>query len=182
MQLHEIHDSSNQFVLNLLEVSFSKITDKNLLKNYHPNYKNDPANIFYILNDPNGRYQRGCYYVLELDGDYVCSAGYNEYDLNQTIALALTRAYINPKYRTKYFMGEYILPKIIENTVQYEHLYITADSHNSAIYQWFVRANEGKRTAMFNQWPDIYRKFKPIGKKNIYYTEQYVAELDRTIE
>lgn len=182
MLLHELHDSSNKAVMNLLEDSLSKITDNDIIKNYHPDYKNDPANIFYILNDIYGRYRRGCYYVLEDDGEYVCSAGYNEYDLDQTIALALTRAYINPKHRTKYCMGEVILPKIIENTVHYEHLYITADSHNSAIYQWFVRANEGKRPAMFNQWPDIYRKFKPIGKKNIYYTEQYVVALDRNIK
>ena len=179
MQLHEIHDSSNQFVLNLLEVCFSKITDKNLLKNYHPDYKNDSANIFYILTDPNGRYQRGCYYVLEDEGDYVCSAGYNEYDLDQTIALALTRAYIDPNYRTKYFMGEYILPKIIENTRQYAHLYITSDSYNSAIYQWFVRAAEGKSPAMFANWPEIYKKFKPIGTQDIYYTKQYVAEYQK---
>lgn len=181
MQLHEIHDSSNQIILNLLEISFSKITDKNLLKNYHPDYKNEPANIFYILNDANGRYKRGCYYVLEDEGKYLCSAGYNEYDLDSSVALALTRAYINPECRAKYFMGEYILPKIIENTTQYSHLYITADSHNSAIYQWFVRANEGKRPTMFNDWPEIYKKFKPIGKKNIYYTEQYIVELDRTV-
>jgi len=182
MQLHGIHDSSNRVIMSLLEDSFSTITDADIIKNYHPDYKNEPANIFYILNDVNGRYRRGCYYVLEDNGEYVCSAGYNEYDLDQTIVLALTRAYVNPKYRTKYCMGEYILPKIIENTKQYEHLYITADSHNSAIYQWFVRANDGKRPTMFNQWPAIYRKFKPIGKQNIYYTEQYVAELDRTIE
>jgi len=176
MQLHEIQNSSNEFVMNLLEESLSKITDINIIKNYHPNYKNEPSNIFYILNDVNGRYNRGCYYVLEDNGKYVCSAGYNEYDLDQTIALALTRAYIDPKYRAKYYMGEHILPKIIENTLQYKHLYITADSHNSAIYQWFVRANEGKRPAMFQQWPDIYRKFKPIGKKTLYYTEQFVVE------
>ena len=180
MHLHHLHDSSNKFVMKLLEESFSKITDINIIKNYHPDHSNDPANIFYILNDANGRYHRGCYYVLEENGEYVCSAGYNEYDLDQTIALALTRAYINPKYRTKYCMGEYILPEIIKNTEEYTHLYITADSHNSAIYQWFVRASEGKRPAMFNEWPDIYRKFKPVGKKTIYYTEQYVAELDRT--
>jgi hypothetical protein len=182
MKLHQIHDSSNEFVMNLLEDSLYKITDIDIIKNYHPDFKNDTANIFYILNDVDGRYRRGCYYVLEDNGEYVCSAGYNEYDLDQTIALALTRAYINPKYRTKYYMGEYILPKIIKSTINYTHLYITADSHNSAIYQWFIRANEGKRPTMFNEWPDIYRKFKPIGKKTIYYTEQYVAELDRTIE
>ena len=102
MQLHQIHDSSNEFVMNLLEATLSNITDNDIIKNYHPDYKNNPANIFYILNDDNGRYLRGCYYVLEDNGEYVCSAGYNEYDLDQTIALALTRAYINPKYRTKY--------------------------------------------------------------------------------
>ena len=182
MQLHELHDSSNEFIMNLLEVSFSKITDSDIVKNYHPNYHTEPANIFYILNDSNGRYQRGCYYVLEDDGDYVCSAGWNQYELDSSIALALTRAYVDPKYRTKYYMGEYILPKIIDSTRDYEHLYITADSHNSAIYQWFVRANDGKCPTMFHQWPDIYRKFKPIGKKNIYYTEQYVAELNRNIK
>ena len=176
MQLHKIKDSSNKIVMDLLEDSFSKITDSNIIKNYHPNFKDDPANIFYILNDPSGRYHRGCYYVLEDEGEYMCSAGYNEYDLDKTIALALTRAYISPEHRTKYFMGEYILPEIIKNTVQYTHLYITADAFNSTIYQFFVRASKGKRTAMFNDWPDVYRKFKPIGKKTIYYTEQYVAE------
>ena len=179
MQLHQLHDASNRLIIGLLEDSFSKITNSNLIKNYHPDYKNDTANIFYILNDVKGRYRKGCYYVLEENNEYVCSAGYNEYELDSTIALALTRAYVEPKHRSKYYMGEYILPKIIESTIQYEHLYITADSFNSAIYQWFNRANEGKRPAMFNDWPDIYRKFKPIGKKNIYYTEQYVMELTR---
>jgi hypothetical protein len=182
MQLHEIHDSSNRVIMSLLEDSFSTITDVDIIKNYHPDYKNEPANIFYILTDINGRYQNGSYYIVEDNGEYVCSAGWNQYDLDPTIALALTRAYVKPKYRTKYYMGEYILPKIIENTTQYKHLYITADSHNSAIYQWFVRANEGKRPAMIHQWPDIYRKFKPMGKKYIYYVEQYVAELDRNIK
>jgi hypothetical protein len=55
-------------------------------------------------------------------------------------------------------------------------LYITANGYNSAIYQWFVRANEGKSPGLFSDWPDIYKNFKPIGKKNIYYTEQYVIE------
>jgi hypothetical protein len=176
MQLHQLHDASNEFVMNLLEVSFSTITDTNIIKNYHPKFKNEPANIFHILNDVNGRYKKGAYYVLENDGEYVCSAGWNQYDLDSTIALALTRAYVDPKYRTKYYMGEYILPKIIDSTRVYEHLYITADSYNSAIYQWFVRAEAGKSPGMFSDWPDIYRNFKPIGQKNIYYVNQFVVE------
>lgn len=179
MIIHELHDDSNKYVISLLEHEFSKIKNQNILKNYHPDFKENPANIFYILSDPKGRYKKGCYYVLEDNGTYVCSAGYNEYDLDNTIALALTRAYVAPENRTKYYMGEYILPKIIESTEKYEHLYITADSYNSAIYQWFVRANEGKSPGMFNDWPDIYRKFKPIGKQTIYYTEQFVADYQR---
>lgn len=176
MIVHEIHDSSNYRVIMLLEEFFSLITNQNIVRNYHPNFRDDPANIFYILNDVNGRYRNGCYYVLENEGKYIASAGWNEYNLDKNIALALTRAYVSPENRTKYYMGQYILPKIIESTLGYNHLYITADSYNSAIYQWFVRANEGKRPGMFNDWPDIYRKFKPIGKQTIYYTEQYVAE------
>jgi hypothetical protein len=53
MVLHELHDSSNEFVLGVLEESFSKITDTNTIKNYHPDYRNESANIFYILNDIN---------------------------------------------------------------------------------------------------------------------------------
>lgn len=176
MKLHTLQDSSNTYIIQLLEESFSKITNENLLKNYHPDYKNINSNIFYILNDSNGRYHNGCYYVLENKGEFVCSAGWNEYELDNNVALALTRAYVEPKYRTKYYMGKYILPKIIENTRQYRHLYITADSHNSAIYQYFIRAEEGKTTGIFNTWPEIYKQFKPIGTKDIYYTIQFVAE------
>lgn len=179
MKLHIIHDDTDKYVMDLLESAFSLITDDNIVKNYHPSYKTSSANIFYILHDPKCRYYKGAYYVLEDEGELVCSAGWNEYELDTDIALVLTRAYVNPKHRVKYYMGEYILPEIIKNTTQYKHCYITADSHNSAIYQFFVRAETGKRTAMFNDWPDIYRKFKPIGKQTIYYTDQYVAEYQR---
>ena len=179
MQIHRIHDLSNSYVNLILRKGLSKVTDENYVKNYHPEFYKEPQNLFYILNDTNGRYKKGCYYVLENDGEYICSAGWNEYDLDPSTALALTRAYVSHMHRTKYYMGEYILPKIIEATKKYENLYITADSHNSAIYQWFVRANDGKSPGMFNDWPDIYRKFKPIGKQTIYYTEQYIVKYDR---
>ena len=182
MILHQIHDLSNEYVVNLMRTAFSQITESNIKPNYHPDHQNEPQNIFYILNDKRGRYKNGCYYVLEQDGQYVCSAGWNEYDFDTTIALALTRAYVEPKHRTKYYMGEFILPKIIEQTKSYKHLYITADSQNSASYQWFTRAEQGKLPAISANWPDIYRKFKPIGKKTIYFTEQYVAEYTRETE
>jgi hypothetical protein len=180
MKLHKIHDSSNRAVIKLLEENLAEIIDEQYIQNYHPKYKDQPGNLFYILNEPNGRYQRGCYYVIESDNEYVCSAGWNEYELNSNIALALTRAYVSPKYRTKYYLGNYILPEIIASTRTYNHLYITSNSYNSAIYQWFVRANQNKSTAMFNNWPEIYRKFKPIGILSIYHTQQFVVEYNPT--
>jgi hypothetical protein len=166
--------------MNLLESAFSIITDKeDVIKNYHPDYKTNPGNLFYILNDPNGRYKKGMYYVVENNGEFVCSAGWNEYDSDT--ALVLTRMYVAPKYRVNYYVANYILPEILKEVTNYKHVWATVNEYNKALYEWFVRDRSGKRTALFNDWPDIYRKFKPIGKKNIYYTDQYVIELDRNI-
>ena len=175
MKLHQIHDSSNKFVMDLLETEFYKIKNKNLLQNYHPDSKNYPGNLFYILTDNNGRYRKGCYYVLEDQGSFVASAGYNQYDFDDTIAL-ISRAYVSPKYRTNYHLAEYILPKIIESTKNFKKLYITFNIYNKIIYDGFVRMSQSKKTGIHDNWPDIYKKFKPIGKQIIYYTEQYVVE------
>ena len=58
----------------------------------------------------------------------------------------------------------------------YDKVWITANEHNKMIYNWFERASKNKKAALFNDWPPIYRNFKTIGKKTIYYTEQYVVE------
>jgi hypothetical protein len=174
MIIHEIHDLSNSIVTNLLSKELSKITDETYIKNYHPDYIDTPGNLFCILKQ--GRYVNGNYYVIEEDKRYICSAGWNEYELDSNIALMLTRLYITPEHRAKYHAGNYILPKALVEVKRYKHVWITCNEYNKAIYHWFDRANKGKRTGLFNDWPDIYRKFVPIGKKDIYYTEQYVAE------
>jgi len=181
MKLHLLHDSSNSSVVDLLELEMGQIKDDKIATNYHPDYKTNPGNLFYILNDPNGRYHKGAYYVLEDGGEFICSAGWNEYELDSNIALVLTRMYVSPKYRVNYHVANHILPEILKEVTQYKHVWATVNEYNRGLYQWFVRDQSGKRTALFNDWPDIYRKFKPIGKKNIYFTEQYVIELDRNI-
>jgi hypothetical protein len=158
----------------MLVDEFSAITDENIIKNYHPDYRGNTANIFHIL-DTSDRYKRGCYYVVENDGEFVCSAGWNEYGLDNTIALALTRAYVAPKYRGTFPMAEHILPQIIEATAKYREVLITVNDYNATMYQAFVRAHEGKH----NTWPEVYGKFKPAGIRSIYYTQQYVAKLER---
>lgn len=179
MQIHEIHDNTNKHVISLLEEEFSTIANVDVVKNYHPDYRNDPANFFYVLESGRFRKGHGKYYVIEEDNKFICSAGWNEYDLDPTIVLYLTRMYVNKAYRAMYYVGTHILPLILAETTHYERAWITSNKHNKAIYDWFERASAGKQTSLFNNWPEIYRQFKPIGKREVYYTEQYIVEYDK---
>lgn len=179
MILHSIHDLSNTHVTELLRNGLSSI-DKSLpfSKNYHPDFANERENIFNSIMK--GRYAlgKGKYFVLECDNELAACAGWNAYKPNDgTVALALTRAYVVPKFRARYLLGEYILPKVIEETSDYDHLYITANEYNSTIYQLFVRANSDKFIG--NGISEIYKKFKPIGKRVIYETLQQVMEYQK---
>jgi hypothetical protein len=178
LQIHEIHDLSNTTVINLLKNSLKNITDDRIIKNYHPDYSNTPGNLFCILDE--GRYESGKYFVVTIDNKYVCSAGWNEYELDPNIALLLTRMYIVPEYRGQYIIGNNILEKCIQEANAYDHLWITANEYNRSIYTYFERASQNKRTALFNDWPAIYKRFNPIGKKTVYYTEQWIAEYDKS--
>ena len=179
MNVFRITDLSNTKVISILQSGLSTVDDKYVIKNYHPDYANRPENLFFILNK--GRYQegKGSYFVVEENGEYVCSAGWNEY--THDTALVLTRAYTAPKYRMRYLLAKHILIRAIEETNGYDNVWLTANEHNKVVYNWFVRNKENKRSALFNDWPEIYKNFKPIGKKNIYGIEQYVVELQRKL-
>lgn len=176
MLIHEIHNLENHAVSFLID-EFSKITDTDIVKNYHPDYSHDPANFFYVLESGRFRKGHGKYYVIEEDNRFVCSAGWNEYDIDPTIALCLSRMYISNKYRTKYYVGTHILPLALTETTHYEKVWMTVNRYNRALYQWFERVSTGKQPTLFDEWPDIYKRFSPIGIREIYYTEQYVVEL-----
>jgi len=176
MKIHSINDLSNLYVIDLLKQTLQSVTDANLIKNYHPDYNTTPGNLFFILDQ--GRYQNGNYYVIENNGTYVCSAGWNEYE---GIALLLTRTFILEQHRRKYFLSKYLLPLMFEETKEYNKLWITCNEYNKSIYHAFERLNEGKSAGLFDQWPQVYKKFKPIGIKTIYHTSQYVAEYNRVL-
>lgn len=177
MIVHEIHDLSNDHVIDLMKTSFAEITDDKIIKNYHPEYSNENSNIFFVLNK--GRYKkgRGKYYVVEDQGKYICSAGWNEYD--SSTALALTRMYTAPEYRGNYFVEKFILTNSLAETEHYENVWLTVNEYNKVIYSWFERAHQGRARSLFNDWPATYKLFYPIGKKTIYNTDQYVMELRR---
>lgn len=175
MQIHRIHDLSNEYVVKILEEGLSDLPIGHLYDNYSPNQCDLNCNLFYILQE--GRYKDGSYFIVEKDGKYVCSSGWNRY--NDSTALVLSRSYVDPAYRTQYLMAELLLPTMIEETSGYQHTWLTCNKNNPILYEWFVRAEQGKRTAMFAEWPEIYKKFKPIGEMNIYYTQQMVAQLER---
>jgi hypothetical protein len=174
MIIHEIHDLSNTIAIDVLKRGLSKISEELHLKNYHPDFSENTSNLFCILK--NKRYIKGKYYVIEEDNNYICSAGWNEYELDPNIALMMTRFYVMPEYRKKYYATSYILPKALEEVKNYKHIWMSMNEYNKSLYTWFDRASQGKLPGLFNYWPDIYRKFYPIGKHDIYYTEQYVVE------
>lgn len=178
--VHEIHDLTDAYVTTLLTTGLSTITESHLIKNYHPDYMNDShGNLFFIIK--NGRYKKGKgkYYVIEHSGKYVCSAGWNEYENDETTAFALSRMYVTPEYRGKYFVAKYILPRTLKETSKYQNVWLTVNEHNKVMYSWFERSFAKKATALFNDWPEIYRQFQPRGTLTIYNTVQYVMELRR---
>jgi len=176
MKVHTIQDLTNSKVLKILELGLMSVDDTRILKNYHPDYKHDPANLFYILEQ--GRYKIGKYFVLTDDDDnYMASAGWNEY--NNDIALCLTRMYISPKYRSNFMIGKFVLPAIFTETTEYNKLWMTVNDYNKPLYNWFVR---NQRTNNIGNWPESYKKFKPIGQKMVNHTMQYTLEYDRSKE
>jgi hypothetical protein len=175
MKIHQIHDDTDHHVMGILKQGLAQITAGDIARNYHPENNHITGNLFYILAQSDNRYKHGCYYVLEKDGEYVCSAGWNEYELDRTIALVLTRAYVAPKYRSHFYMAEYLLPLMLEAVNPYETVYITSNAYNSTIYEAFVRGSQGLTTG----WPEIYKKFTPIGQQTIYYTLQNVVRLNK---
>lgn len=175
MKIHQIKDLSNHFVVKLLESGLSKITDERLIKNYHPDFRQHNSNLFFLLDT--GRYETGNYFVIEDNGQYVGSSGWNWYE--DDIALLLTRCYMDKAYRFNYLMAEHFMPRMFEETNQYNRLWITVNGYNKIIYDGLTKMYEGKRVGLFKPWPEIYGKFKPIGIRTVNYTEQYVVEYTR---
>lgn len=173
MNIHKIHDLTNNQVISILRDGL-QLTDE---KNYSPDFSDINSNLFHVLK--NGRFKDGAYYVIEENGKYIASAGWNRYD--QSTALVLARAFVSKPYRTTYIMGEMLLPLMLDECKDFENVWITCNEKNRAIYDWFVRNSEGKRPAMFNNWPEIYNNFEPIGTRIVYFTEQYVAQLKRKV-
>ena len=81
--------------------------------------------------------------------------------------------YVSKAYRNTFIVGKMILPIIIEQTTKYEKLWMTVNDYNKPLYDWFVR---NKDTSFSLGWPDIYKKFIPIGVEIVNYTPQYVVE------
>lgn len=176
MIIHKIHDLSNIKIVDLLKKEFSKIDNVNFLENYHPDYSNKPANIFYILQNTN-RYKNGAYYILENNGEYVLSTGWNEYEYKNDIALIITRLYISQLYRSKLLMSKYILPMLIEETQKYKHTYVTVNKYNKNLLNSFLRVSNKK--ILRNQYSMLYKNLEYKGIMNIYFTEQHVLEYKR---
>lgn len=177
MKIHAITDDTNAEAIEVLKSGITSDMLKNdgLCDNYLYERRHHPANLFYWL--ANGRYKNGCMYVVSDSNGFVACSGWYQYAPDT--AIVLNRMLINPVHRTKYVVGNLLLPKMIEQTKQYDNVWITCNEYNKSIYNWFNRAAEGKSPALFKNWPDIYKAFKPIGQHKVNGILQYVVALER---
>jgi len=162
MLIHQIQNLSNTKVIKLLEKGLQKVTESELIKNYHPDYKNENSNLFYILH--HDRFKIGNYYIVEENNNYICSSGWNWY--KDDIALALTRTYVIPEYRQRNLIASNILPLIMEDSKSYNRLWITCNGYNKAIFNAFTRIQQGKATGLTNTWDKIYGNFFSTGRES----------------
>jgi hypothetical protein len=178
MKIYEINDNSNTKVIEILKQGITKdmFKNKKLFENYLYEYKENATNLFSLL--ATGRYKLGNYFVITDDKDnYIASSGWYHY--NEDTALVLTRMLVTPKYRTSYIVGHELLPLMIERTSTYSNVWITCNEYNKPIYDWFSRSSEGKSPSLYRNWPEVYKKFKPIGQHTVNGLPQYVAALEK---
>lgn len=171
MIIHPIHDLNNSRIIEILTNGLSKISDANVIVNYHPDYADNVGNLFFILKD--GRYKQnsGTYFVIEEDGRYIASAGWNEYPKEYKTALVLSRMYVAKEFRGLYLVGKHILPITIgESLVHNNKLWLTFNKHNERINHWFKAAKKSRKI------PQLYKLFDFIGQQQIYNTDQYVYQ------
>lgn len=176
MQVVSIKD--NPEIIDFLKENLKQVAkEPHLLTNYHPDFSFDLGNLFRVISV--GRFNVGNYYVMINDqGEYAGSSGWNA--LDDSTALVLVRTFVPKKFRTGYITGEYILPKLIEETKDYKHTWVTFNDYNKPMYDAMVRIYNSKSSSLM-PWPDIYRKFKPLGQHTVNSTLQYVAEYERSI-
>lgn len=178
MKIYEINDLSNDKVINILKNGITKELFKKaqLYENYLYSYKDNPANLFYGLEK--GHYRIGAYYVLvDEDNNYIASAGWNE--MNAMTALLLTRMVVSIPYKTSGILGHNILPIMIEKTMSYKRVWMTCNEYNVSIQKWFMRNQEGKSLSISKSWPEIYKRFEPIGQHTVNSRKQFVFQLKK---
>jgi hypothetical protein len=82
-------------------------------------------------------------------------------------------------YKTSGILGHTILPTLIEKTSSYDKVWMACNEYNVAIQKWFTRNEEGKSLTVAKSWPEVYKRFEPIGKHTINGIEQFVFQLKK---
>lgn len=180
MNLHYLHDDSDQTKITILQDGLRCVEDERLSKNYNPKYSENNANLFYLLK--NGRYafSKGKFFVLENNGKFVACAGWNQYDQDPSIALLLTRVYIANEYRANYFLTKYFLPAMLPEVLHFSKIWMTFNLHNKVIYDWFIKINNSGEDGFVAKKFPIFKSFNPIGLQSVYFTDQYVIEYQKS--
>jgi hypothetical protein len=169
MKLYKVTDTSNAHIMGILHKGLSTaVGDQKTLENYHPDYRDNNANLFYILE--HGRYADGGYFcVCDDEDNFLASSGWHPYD--ETTALVSSRAYVSPLGKFKYPIATFITPVAIREAWAYPELWMCFNDHNYGFFKGFSRG----------KWENhpTYKYFEPVGEATVNYTQQWVVRVNK---
>jgi hypothetical protein len=175
----EIWSLKNSLVVDFIErlkIELSKESPYNqteyFIANYEPKNHLSNTNLFYLLNS--GRYHSGDFYMLFEEGNFVGCSGWFEHEGS---IIAMSRAYLALKYRSQSVLAQSLLPLIISlNKDRRLPIIMTFNENRRQVYECFERIQAGKSFLLGQEWPEVFKLFKPKGKKKLFGYDQYIVE------
>lgn len=127
-----------------------------------------------------GQYQEYLFGYMLTDGVWKPALG-GGYQVTEDGVAILTRLFVVPHYRMRLFI-QHLLAELVrslsarDDLVLDTRVYLTFNSYNAVLYEWFVRRAEGRGSAVGKQWPEVFSVFKPAGLQMVNSVEQFVCE------
>lgn len=163
----------------LYELCRSADTDRRRrasLENYRvADWKSRPSSLLYVAQIE-GRYREPFDYSIVTEfGVPVSGAGFYPHD-RETVIL-MSRTYSVPGVRHR-FLATNILQDHVwrSRELGFRRAWITVNEYNLELYHEISRANQADHSR--RRYPDIWYRFRPVGRRTIKNTEQWIVELE----
>jgi len=99
-------------------------------------------------------YDKGGYFCLERDGEYVAGCGYYPFEGDENIAVCPVRLYVTPDQGI--FTGHKLLQKIQQKTLEY------VSKQNHKMLLCFVNEHNMWRTKFLDKWKNPRKNYKSV--------------------